>query len=574
MTDKNIKAFFILLLLFLIFFSFSTDIPTRQRGGFFSDESSYFSITQSIAHDFDLKYKREDIVRIKKIFRTGPAAFYLKKSKDGELSYAKFFAYPLFAAPFYKIFGVRGFLLFNGLMIFLSLLMGYIFLSKFHPKAKSFLFTLIFVLATVIPVYIWWITADLFNFFIMFTGLFFFFYPFTNKKWIYLSPVFFATAVFSKPTTLFPIAIIFLIILFNKEWKKFIILSLIALVISSGYLAIYYFQSGEINPMSGDRRSFHSKFPYEKPEYSFEKGFKMSLDNYGKRFFLSLEVAVLNLFYYFFGRFTGMFIYFFPGVFILFFFFFQKKKREDWFILASIITGILVFILFLDPVNYFGGSGSIGNRYFFTLFPLFFFLGYRGRIFRFLLVPVVISIVFLSGIYMDMSYHSSFSRYAGLSFPINLFPPEKTQFDKLPTNENPRAFGRLIRDGKEKYWVYFLNDNYHPINENSFWTYGKRSLELFLATEKEVKEFVLMLKNSPVQNSVVFKIENEKREIFLKPEQSTIKTLKNIRGLKMSNRYVYYLKFKSDNSYCPYFEETNSEDKRNLGIKVHIGIKY
>ncbi len=574
MTDKNIKVFFILFSIFVVFFSLSTDIPTRQRGGFFSDESSYFSITQSLANDLDLQYTREDITRIKELFRTGPAAVYIKKSKDGRLTFAKFFAYPLFAAPFYKIFGVHGFLLFNGIMILLTLLMGYKILSKFHSAGKSFLFTIVFVFATVIPVYIWWMTADLFNFFIVFTGLFFFFYPFKNGKWAYLSPVFFAIGAFSKPTIILPAAIIFLTLLLKKEWKKFFLFAIIAAIICSGFLAFYYFETGEINPMGGERRSFHSKFPYEKPDYTFEKGFKMSIDNYKKRFFLTGEVAVLNLFYYFFGRFTGMFIYFFPAVFILIFFFYHRKEKEDWFILTAIISGILVFILFLDPVNYFGGSGSIGNRYFMTLFPLFFFLGFKHRKIKFLIVPVLIALIFLSGVYMDMSYHSSFSRYAGLSFPINLFPPEKTQFDKLPTNENPRAFGRLLYDGDTKSWVYFLNDNYHPINENSFWTNSSKELEMFLATEKEVKEFVFMLKNIPKQNKIQIRIEDRKKEIFLSPEQSASKKFPKIRGLRMSNRYVYLIKIKSSESFCPYFDDPEQEDKRVLGVKVHIGIKY
>lgn len=572
--NKGFKLFFILLFIFIVFFSLSTNIPTRQRGGFFSDESSYFSITQSIAYDLDIKYSKEDISRIKKNFATGPEAVYLKRSKNGVLTFAKFFAYPLFAAPFFRIFGVNGFLLFNGLMIFFALLEGFYFLKKFHDEKKSFLFTLVFVLATAIPVYIWWMTADLFNFFMVFTGLFFFFYPFQNKKWTFLSPVFFSIAVFSKPTVILPAALIFLILFWRKEWKKFVVFSIISILICSGFLAFYYSQSGELNPMSGDRRSFHAKFPYEKSDYTFENGFKMSLDNYKKRFFLTTEVAVLNLFYYFFGRFTGMFIYFFPAVFILFFYFFRKKEPEDHFILAAIVFGILVYILFLDPVNYFGGSGSVGNRYFLTLYPFFFFLGFKNRNFRFLHIPVIISLIFLSGVYMDMNYHSAFSRYAGISFPINLFPPEKTQYDKLPTNENPRAFGKIIRDGEKHYWVYFLNDNYHPVNKDSFWTYGNKKLELFMATEKPIKKFAFLIMNSPTKNSVKIKIADISRKIFLKPNQTSLKYFKNIRGLRMNNRYIYLIKIKSEKSFSPYFDGTDENDKRILGVKLHIGIEY
>jgi len=572
--NKAVKYFFSLFFIFIIFFSASTDIPVRQRGGFFSDESSYFSLTQSIAYDFDIEYTREDLVRIKKLFQTGPEAVYLKKSKDGKLTFAKFFSYPLIAAPFFRIFGVRGFLILNSLMIFFSLLMGYLFLKKYHDNLKSLLFSIIFILATVIPVYIWWMTADLFNFFMVFCGLFFFFYPFKNRRLIYLSPLFFSLGIFSKPTIIFPAAILFLLLLYRREWKRFAIYTLIAATVCSALLFFYYSQTGEFNPMGGERRSFHAKFPYEKPEYTFENGFKMSIDNYKKRFFLTPEVAILNLFYYFFGRFTGMLIYFFPGVFILFFYFFQKREKEDHFIFAAIITGILVYILFLDPVNYFGGSGSVGNRYFMTVYPLLFFLGFKNRKIRFLHVPAIAALIFLSGIYMDMNYHSAYSRYAGMSFPSNLFPPEKTQYDKLPTNENPRAFGRVIHDGKNRYWVYFLNDNYHPINMNSFWTYGDKQLELFLATEKKVKNFRFMVLNGAVNNSASIKIEDIEKKIFLRPEETSLKIVKNIRGLRMSGRYVYYLKIKSDKSYTPYLDSRNDPDRRTLGVKIHIGVEY
>ena len=51
MIPKNIKYFFILFLLFIIFFSFSTDLANIKKGGFFSDESTYYAIIQSLARD-------------------------------------------------------------------------------------------------------------------------------------------------------------------------------------------------------------------------------------------------------------------------------------------------------------------------------------------------------------------------------------------------------------------------------------------------------------------------------------------------------------------------------------------
>jgi hypothetical protein len=77
-VEKSIKYFFIIFLLFIICFSLSTNLPKRHRGGFLSDESTYFSITQSLAYDYDLKYTRKDIVRIKERFWVGPTTLFLQ----------------------------------------------------------------------------------------------------------------------------------------------------------------------------------------------------------------------------------------------------------------------------------------------------------------------------------------------------------------------------------------------------------------------------------------------------------------------------------------------------------------
>ena len=302
----------------------------------------------------------------------------------------------------------------------------------------------------------------------------------------------------------------------------------------------------------------------------------MSADNYWKRLYISPGMIVLNSFYYFFGRFTGVFIYFFPALFILILFIFQKKTMEDWIILSSIILSILFFIIVTSD-NYFGGSGSVGNRYFMSLFPFFFFLGFKNRIFKYSLLPVFISVFFLSGVYTDSFHHSRSQRVAGLSFPIKLFPPEKTQYQCLPTNENPRAFGRVVRDGAKKFQVYFLNDNYWKIEkEDFFWTWPNpdNDLELFLTSPEKVKEFKVALENIPVKNRVCFQIEHKKKKINMKPSQSHILRFSKIEGFKIHDKYLYYIRIKSRESYCPHFEDPYNDDKRVLGVKTHISLVY
>jgi len=574
-VKKSTTYFFISFFIFVVCFSFSTNLSERQRGGFFSDGGTYYAMIQSLAFDLDLEYTRDDLNRIKGDFWEGPMGLFLKK-KDGRLFYAKSFAYPLIAAPFFRLFGVNGILLLNGLMILLVILMAYLLLRCFHPEQKSFLFSLMFVLASVVPIYIWWVQADLFNFFVMFCGLFFFFFSFRNYRWHYMSALFFALAVFSKPSVIIAIGMVFLIPLIKKRWKDFAILSLVLIVVVGACVLVNYLQTGEVNYMGGNRKSFVGKYPLDKPEYTFEESTtnpKMSADNFWSRFFLSPKVVTLNAFYYLFGRFTGMFIYFFPAFFLLGLFVFQKKDIEDWLLLAGILFSILFYIIVTSD-NYFGGAGSVGNRYFLSIFPLFFFLGFRKRTFKFLFLPVIMGLIFLSGVYFDGLHHSATPRLAGLSFPIKLFPPEKTQFQTLPTNTNPRAFGRLMHCGDLRYWVYFLNDNYWKIENNSFWTVGDNQLEFFLAAEKAVKEFEVNLENIPKKNRVTFQIEHQKHRLDLLPGKSHKLVFRKIMGLKFKNRFIYHIKVKSSESYCPNFIDAYDKDKRNLGIKTQIGITF
>lgn len=571
--DRRIKLFFALFLVFIIFFAFATDLSKRQDGGFFSDESGYYSIIQSLAYDYDIKYERTDLVRIKDVFPAGPVGFFLKKGTDGRLYYAKSFAYPLLAAPFYRLFSVNGLLLLNGLMLFFSILMAYYLLRQYHPQPGSAGFALVFVLASVTPVYIWWMTADLFNFFVMFAGMFFFFYRFKNPRLFYLSGLFFSLSVFSKPFNAAAIAVIYLVLLKRREWKKFLVLSSISVMVFGSFVLFLSLQTGQFSYtlfQGGERRSFIGEYPYdtdEDPLVVFERGSNMSFDGYWDRLHQSPRIIATNFFYYFFGRYTGIFIYFFPACFLLAAFFFQRREPEDWIVLGAITTAVLVFTV-LAPDNYFGGSGSVGNRYFMNIYPLFFFLGFRHRGFKLTYVPAAVALVFLSGAYIDSHYHSSTPRLLGASFPIRLFPPEKTQFLSLPTNENHRAYGKVLHDGDKTYQIYILSENFHAVEGDSFWTKADKPMEFFLAASQKVKTFRVELHSDAPGNRVSLDIEYKRKRVILDAKKPYVAKLSGISGLMVKGRYLYHFKIKSSRYHIGAF------DKRKLGVMVHIGLDY
>ncbi len=573
--SKSIRNSFALLFLIIIFFSFGSDRTRNKRGWFYADESSYFSITQSLAHDYDLRYTRDDIIRIREKFPDGPQGLFLKKGKNDHVYYAKSYAYPLFAAPFYRLFGLNGIVLFNCLMLFFSIYMGFLLLRRYHDEKKSFLFSLIFVISTVTPIYLSWITADLFNYFTLYAGLFFFFHKFEKfNKGFYISALFFSMAAFSKPSTVIPIAVVYLVLLFRKEWKKFIILGVLSALICSAFLGYYFFQTGSINFQAGERKSFYHKFPFEKESYTFEDmGYGMSLDNYGDRYFVSPKIVMANIFYYFFGRYSGMSLYFSSAVFILFLFFFQKKKPEDWFVLASIAIAILAFAIG-TPDNYLGGSGTVGNRYFLTIFPLFFFLGFKTRIFKTMMIPVVIAAVMLTSVFAFSAYRSSPAKFAGLTFPINMFPPEKTQYNSLPFNENPHARRREMTNSPHRFWLYFINEQFWPKEGNTFWTYGKGQQELFVLSEKHVEEFTFIISNGPEKNRVTVEVDGKVKEVTVDSWKRKLVTIKGHEGFKTDkNRYIYYIKTGGEKSFKPFYADDNSSDTRLLGVNIEIKVR-
>ncbi|MBE3135168.1 MAG: hypothetical protein IMZ55_17005, partial [Acidobacteria bacterium] len=111
----------------------AVDLP-RSAYGLKGDESTYYCMAYSLAQDGDLVYRRQDLARVWKEFPAGPEGIFLKRGKyvdvsitsrfpflqwrtreDGRedrLYYGKSFVYPMVVAPFVRVFGTNGFLLF------------------------------------------------------------------------------------------------------------------------------------------------------------------------------------------------------------------------------------------------------------------------------------------------------------------------------------------------------------------------------------------------------------------------------------------------------------------------------
>jgi hypothetical protein len=187
--------------LVLLAVAVSVDFPRASRG-FKGDEATYYMLGKSLARDGDFAYTRRDLVRVWEEY-SAPEGVFLKRGHtirlrvgggfpwvhwvQGEdpdttrLYYGKAYIYPLAAAPFVWLFGTNGFLVLHALLLMLDVWLGYLWLTArgTTPRAAA-AFAIVFLAASIVPVYFVWITPEVFNFSLVFAAMFFWAYKETG----------------------------------------------------------------------------------------------------------------------------------------------------------------------------------------------------------------------------------------------------------------------------------------------------------------------------------------------------------------------------------------------------------
>lgn len=578
----------LILIVFVFFFSaaFFLNLPVIHNHFLCADQAVYFAMTQSIALDGDLEYTRKDLARYYYTFDAGPQGIFLKKAKDGRIFYAKSFAYSLFAAPFVRYLGANGFLVFHSFLLLLLLLLGTKFLRLFNPPLVSLAAVLTWLFASVAGVYYLWISPDFFNLSLVFIILFLWIYklaapPFSNPRppsrlerffrsetTDYLAALFLGFATFSKP----PNVVLLAPLLLQQVWRRRLGRAggiIVVFIFSvSLFFGANYLLTADWNYMGGERKTFIGTFPLEKDSITFDSvGHPMTSEGYFEKFFLPLTFVPLNLFYYFFGRFTGITWYFFPAVLALGLFLLSRKKRAQWFLFLAASGGILVYIIFM-PDNYGGGGGSLANRYFLNIYPLFFFLAPFIRQKRDLFLSWAMAAIFISPILVSPFRSSASPATHAKRFPFKALPVEMTLVNNFPTNTNPRAFRVDAGLTEHHGFLHFLDDNFLPkLEPTGTWTRGPYPCEVILKTYYPLKEIVVHLLNNPrMNNEIKVTVEGKTQKVILPPKQRAALHFPVGRGLQIKASHLYRLKIKASKGSIPYFESERSDERRLLGV--------
>lgn len=589
----------IILVVFLLSLGSSLfiNLPVIHQHFLFSDQAVYYAMTQSIACDGDLEYTKKDLIRYYEDFMAGPQGIFLKKAPNGKLFYAKSWAYSLFAAPFVRVLGYNGFLVFHSFLLLLILLMGHVYLSLSNPPISSIVYLLSFLFASVAGVYFLWITPDFFNLSLVFAAIFLWLYKikhgesspeernsgrsrnFLLSPWTdYAAVILVGIATFSKPPNIVLVAPLVVFALARKKIVKALGLGLAFILTLSLFFGMNYLLTSEWNYQGGERKTFYFTFPLEKNQFTFDNlGDTMTSEGYFQEFLLPPQFVFFNIFYYFFGRFTGLTWYFFPAVLALVLFFSPSRRRlYDWLVLATAAGGILIYIV-LMPDNYSGGGGSLANRYFLNIYPLFLFLPPLEKKRRDILLIWVVAAVFISQILVSPFRSSAQPAIHAKRFPFKALPVEMTLVNNLPTNTNPDAFRVHIWPDKPqpaREFLHFLDDNFYPrLEPTGIWTRGPKTCELILKTYYPLREIGVRLLNNPrANNEITVRVEGQTKKVVLQSMQRATLRFPVGNGFKIEDRYHYRIKIKAAKGSIPYYEDQASKERRYLGVFFELDL--
>ncbi len=634
MSDRSARLILGLAVFLLFAVVGRLELPALSNGGFWSDGSSYTSMALSLAEDGDLRYEARDVLRIRREFKDGPQGIFLKRSfggfttdgvdgfpwfrrveqKEGRVYFAKAAAYPIAAAPLVKVFGTRGLLLTNALWLAVALVFGYVEARRHASPGRALALTLAVFLGGVTPLYLLWPQPEIFNVGVIMLGLWAWR---ADRPW--LSAVLFGIATYSKPTHVFlalPLGVAPLLARTLPDFWRGLLVSvkrgLVLGVVTLSFYGANILVTGEWNYQGGERKTFYGPvFPFEGPGVTFgNSGFWMTTNTVGPRVegeeeTLSRgEVAVTegelrgafvrNLGYFWFGRYAGALLYF-PAVVLAALAFLLRGPRASagWFALASLVASWLFYIR-LIPANWYGGGGTLGNRYFLSLVPLAIYLAPRGREWGISIAGTLLAIWALWPVALSPMLHTLHPGWHAMRAPFTLLPAELTMLNDLSFNTEAWRKKQSIGDTEgdawrgwpadpKSFWLYFPDDGTWgkeilSVGEpgegiEGFWLRGAHSAEVLLRALEPVRKLTLRLHGGSLGDSVEARVGGESVRLEAPAGAVAERVFEPGAGFLYYESFVHVLRFRSSRGAVLKGEAPAADGPRLRGAFVEIALE-
>jgi hypothetical protein len=584
----------------------AVDLPRASRGEFWGDAATYHAMAWSLARDLDLRFEARDLERIRREYPGGPQGLFLKRASggltvepgtgfpwvrrvrpdEGRLYYAKAFVHPLLAAPLVAVLGTRGLLLSNGL-----LLAGALFLSAAILRRRGLspwsaaVVAAALCLLTVVPVYLVWGTPEILGFALITAAL---------AAWAFgrplLAAALFGVAGYMKPPNVLmalPLGVAPLLpaaggTLLGPGLARRAAESVRRGLVLVGVAGLLYglnaAATGEWNYQGGERKTFYGRFPFDERGSTFDdSGTWMTTNQVGPLVAGRDEERVTaqtgpardpaelresfawNVAYFWVGRFGGVLAYFLPAlVAALLFLVRGPRDRDGWLAFAAIGASAVAYIHVI-PDNWYGGGGTLGNRYFLNLLPGFLFLVPPSGALLVVGAGLAGAVVFLAPLLLSPIHHSRRPGDHATARAFRLLPAELTMLNDLSVFTEPwrkkRPFGfvgdALRPADEDAYFLYFLDDGTWGREEwagrAGFWLRGGGRAEVVLRAFDlaPVDRVVLRVVGGPLGDTVTARLGGRSARVSVGPGESREIELPAGRGLRYYDTYLHTLRLSS-----------------------------
>ena len=343
------------------------------------DEGTFMAMAASLAEEGDLRFDERDEARIRRQPKGGRWVVILQQTPSG-LAYSKPVPFAILAAPFQKLFGEFGLVLFNALALTLALVLALEFARRLGSIGDAVLTVVTFVGATCVMSYVAWRISDSLQFSMALAGLILCvgalrpawqppagpvgrFLETSWAAWIGAA-LLGVVAVMRYPNALLGVGASAAYLIHRRWSRGFAVFGIFALSFL-GTSMLNWATTGAAVPYKAQRTSFNIQTGYpvsaEAEEVEYFKA-RPATQTMGIKPTFEPLISLYSSLYFFVGRHTGLLLHF-PAALILLGTALWRPNRRSLAMLAAGL-GMAAFYLVWMPRNYFGGEGFIGNRYF------------------------------------------------------------------------------------------------------------------------------------------------------------------------------------------------------------------
>jgi hypothetical protein len=596
-----------LLLLVGSMVALSIDVP-RTLLGIKGDEATYVAMAMSLAYDGDLVYDSGDEERFFAVYNSGPEGIYLKKGvrsffelngvapyvhrgtypegRDDRLFFGKAYISSVFAAPFVLVAGVNGILWFNVMLLAGVLLCAYRFIAARAPAVVALPYALGFLGASIVPLYAAWLSAEVFNFAVVFFAYFLWFYkdvasPPSTRVGVWIrSPSsdivaagLLGLAVFSKFMPAMLIAPPVFHLLRQRRFRHALVVGFLAAGVSWVAFGLNAAVTGELNYQGGlDRKYVAGEFPFEPGNNWDDLGVDVATNTLVVEDPLDpvefLTLLFHNLRYFVFGRHFGFLPFFFPGIVAVLLLLRARRQALAWqWVTLATAVSVAVFLAAWMPFTWSGGGGPSGNRYYLTVYPLFLFL--TPPLTR--LAPVVASWLggwlFIGQILVNPFVSAKQPYLAPERGILRLLPVELTMVRDLPIAlDQPRA--RVLHGQNPIMQLSILDRNASLPEPRGIWIYGHRRADIIVRSPVAF-ETITVTASSPIATELLIDIGGGSARLALEPDVQGSVTV-HPRGIHSRNSWAYLMRVTGGDGFVPKLLEANSADSRYLSAAITL----